>query len=101
MKRKINKKSILYALIAICFILVVSVFNIRPTYANTLKDGKAPCERSEYLGFKTVCNDFHCIEEPTNKDGQYFRYRITDICLGYSTIEEYFDECIAQTNKIE
>jgi|LDZU01.1.fsa_nt_gi hypothetical protein len=94
MIRKINKKSILYVLVAVCFMLVFSVFTIKPTYANTLKDEKAPCESCRYIGFQTVCNDYHCNQSSSYKHGQYFRYQCRDICLGYAWVEVYFDSCI-------
>jgi len=88
-------KRILYALVGICFVLVISIFNVEPTYANTVKDVKAPCERCQYIGFQTVCFDrTHCNQSSLNKHGQYFRYQCRDICLGYAWIEVVFDTCI-------
>lgn len=94
-KMNSTSKRILYALVGICFVLVISIFNVKPTYADTLKDEKAPCERCTYIGFQTVCNDgAHCDQSSPYKHGQYFRYQCRDICLGYAWIEVLFDSCI-------
>ena len=88
-------KRILYALVGICFVLVFSIFNVKPTYADTVKDVKAPCERCEYVGFQTVCYDSsRCDQSSSRKHGQYFLYQCYDYCLGYTRVVKLFDICI-------
>lgn len=88
-------KKILYALTGICFVLVISIFNVEPTYADTVKDTKAICERCQYVGFQTVCYDSaHCNQSSSKKHGQYFRYQCRDICLGTAWTVIDFDTCI-------